>query len=95
MECEYLIISYTTYSILFHKYIAFYNITKSLASRFVILTGTRVSTFVHLKVTDMYITDTEVTFTLDEVFKHSRPSYKQKLLIFRTFTSRDLCPVTT
>ena len=43
----------------------------------------------------MYITDTEVTFTFDEVLKHSRPSYKQKPLIFRAFTSRDLCPVTT
>ena len=43
----------------------------------------------------MYITDTEVSFTFDEVHKHSRPNYKQKPLIFRAFTSRDLCPVTT
>ena len=57
-----------------------------------ILAGTRVNTLVHLKVTNMYITDTEVTFTFDEVLKHSRPNYKQRLLIFRTFTSKD--PVT-
>ena len=60
-----------------------------------ILAGTRVNTLVHLKVTNMYITDTEVTFTFDEVLKHSRPNYKQKPLIFRAFTSKDLCPVTT
>ena len=59
-----------------------------------ILAGTRVNNLVHLKVTKMYITDTEVTFTFDEVLKHSRPNYKQKPLIFRAFTSKDLCPVT-
>ena len=58
-----------------------------------ILTGRRVNTLVHLKVTNMYIIDTEVTFTF--VLKHFQPSYKQKPLIFRAFTSRDLCPVTT
>ena len=60
-----------------------------------ILAGTRVNTFVHLKVANMYITDTEVTFTFDEYLKHSRPNYKQKSLIFRDFTLRDLCPVST
>ena len=60
-----------------------------------ILAGTRVNTLVHLKVTNMYITDTEVSFTFDEVHKHSQPNYKQKPLIFRVFTSRDLFPVTT
>ena len=59
-----------------------------------ILAGTQVLTLVHLKVTNRYITDTEVTFTFDKVLKHSRPNYKQKPLIFRTFTSKDLCPVT-
>ena len=60
-----------------------------------ILAGKRINTLAHLKVTNLYITDTEVTFTFHEVLKHSRPSYKQKPLIFRAFTSRDLCPVTT
>ena len=79
-----------------HKDIStFYDITKKLATLFMILAGTRVNTLVHLKVTNMYITDTEVTFSFDEVLKHSRPNYKQKPLIFRAFTSKDLCPVTT
>ena len=79
-----------------HKYISkFYDITKKLATLFMILAGTRVNTFVHLKVANMYITDTEVTFTFDENLKHSRPNYKQKSLIFRDFTLRDLCPVST
>ena len=79
-----------------HKYISkFYDITKKLATLFMILAGTRVNTFVHLKVANMYITDTEVTFTFDEYLKHSRPNYKQKSLIFRDFTLRDLCPVST
>ena len=79
-----------------HKEIStFYDITKKLATLFMILAGTRVNTLVHLKVTNMYITDTEVTFTFDEVLKHSRPNYEQKPLIFRAFTSKDLCSVTT
>ena len=58
---------------------AFYNISKTLAT----------------SITNTYITDTEVTFTLDEVLKHTLPNYKQNPLIFRAFTSRGLCPVTT
>ena len=57
--------------------------------------GHGVNTLVHLKVTKMYITDTEVTFTFGEILKHSQPSYKQKPLIFRVFTSKDLCSVIT
>ena len=61
-----------------------------------ILAGTRVNTLVHhLKVMNIYLTDTEVILTFGEVLKHSWPSYKQKPPIFRAFTSRDLCPVTT
>ena len=69
-----------------HKDIStFYDITKKLATLFD-------SCIIH---SYRYITDTEVSFTFDEVHKHSRPNYKQKPLIFRAFTSRDLCPVTT
>lgn len=35
-----------------------------------------------------------VTFTFDEILKDSRPSYKQKPLIFRVFTSGYLCTAT-
>ena len=53
-----------------HKDIStFYDITKKLATLFMILAGTRVNTLVHLKVTNLYITDTEVTFTFDEFLK--------------------------
>ena len=78
-----------------HKDISTFYITKKLATLFMILAGTRVNTLVHLKATNMYITDTEVTFILDEVPKHSRPNYEQKPLIFRVFTSKDICSVTT
>ena len=79
-----------------HKDISkFYDITKKLGTLFTILAGTRVNTFVHLKVANTYITDNEVTFTFDECLKHSRPNYKQKPLIFRDFTLRNLCPVST
>ena len=72
-----------------HKGIStFYDITKKLPTLFMILAGERVDTLVYLKVTNMYITDTEVTFTFDEVLKHSRPNYKQEPLIFRAFTSK-------
>ena len=86
----------TLLSHLQHKNIsAFYDIPKTLATRFMILAGTRVNIFVRLKVTNIYITDTEVTFTFDEVLKHSLPNYKQNPLIFRAYTSKELCPVTT
>ena len=74
---------------------AFYAITKKLATLFLTLASTRVNTLAHLKVTNVYITDTEVTLIFDEVLQHFRTSYEQKPLIFRAFTSRDLCPVTT
>ena len=80
-----------------HKVISsFYDITKKIAILFMILAGARVNTLVHhLKVMNIYLTDTEVILTFGEVLKHSWPSYKQKPPIFRAFTSRDLCPVTT
>ena len=78
-----------------HKDIpTFYDITKKLVTLFMILAVAPVHTLVHLKVTNIYITDTEVPFTFDEILKHSRPNYKQKPLIFRVFSSKDLCPVT-
>ena len=58
-----------------HKDIStFYDITKKLDTLFMILAGTQVNNLAYLKVTNMYITDTEVTFTFDEVFKHSPPN---------------------
>ena len=34
------------------------------------------------QVTNMYITDTEVTFTFDDALKHFQPNYKQKPPIY-------------
>ena len=57
-----------------HKDIStFYDITKKLATLFMILAGTRVNTLVHLKVTNMYIRNTEVIFTFNEVIQKALP----------------------
>ena len=58
------------------------------------LSGTRINTLTHLKVTNMYITDTECTFVFDVVLKHSKPKYCQKPLILRAYPEcPELCPV--
>ena len=50
----------------------------------------------HLKITNMYLTDAECTFVFDDVLKHSRPSFKEKPLVFRAFPEiPKLCPVYT
>ena len=69
-----------------HKDITtFYYITKKIASYTFYdssrARGTRVN-LVHIKVTNMYITDTEVTFTFDDALKHFQPNYKQKPPIY-------------
>ena len=51
----------------------------------ILLPGTRVNTLTYLKFIKMCITDTEHTFVFDEVLKHSRPKYCQKLLILRVY----------
>ena len=61
------------------------NKSKKMVCLVMLLSGTRVNTLTHLKVTNMYMTDTECTFVFDEVLKHSRPKYCQKLLIFRAY----------
>ena len=65
------------------------NKNKKIVCLMMILYGTRVNTLTHLKVTNIYITDTKCTFVFDEVLKHSRPKYCQKPLIFRAYPE---CP---
>ena len=61
-----------------------------------LLSGSRVNSISDLKITNMYLTDTECTFVFDDVLKHSRPSFKEKSLVFRTFPQNPkLCPVST
>ena len=61
------------------------NKSKNTVCLLMLLSGTRLNTLTHLKITDMYITVTEYTFIFDKVSKHSRHKYCQKLLIFRTY----------
>ena len=59
-----------------------------------LLSGTGVNTLTILKVTNMYITDTECTFVFDEVLKHYTPKYCQKPLMLRAYPEcPKLCPV--
>ena len=69
-------------------------ISKKLSTLLMVLSGNRVNCLTNLKVTNMYITDTECTFVFDSVLKHSRPSFNDKPLIFREFSDNSsLCPV--
>ena len=70
------------------------NKSKKIVCLMMSLSGTRINTLTHLKVTNMYITDTECTFVFDEVLKHSKPKYCQKPLILRAYPEcPELCPV--
>ena len=60
-----------------------------------VLSGHRVNTLEYLKITNMYISETECTFVFSSVVKHSWPGYHQQPLILRSFPSNpSLCPVT-
>ena len=61
---------------------------------FMLLSGSCVNSISHLKITNMYLTDTECTFVFDDALKHSRPSFKEKPLVFRAcIQNPKLCPV--
>ena len=65
------------------------------ASLIMLLSGHRVNTLLNLKITNMYISETECTFVFSSVLKHSRLCYHQQPLIFRPFPSNPShCPVT-
>ena len=68
--------------------------SKKIVCLMMLLSGTRVNTLTHIKVANMYITDTECTFVFDEVLKHSRPKYCQIPLIFKAYPEcSELFPV--
>ena len=72
------------------------DVRKKLVCLFMLLSGSRVNSISHLKITNMYLTDTECTFVFDDVLKHSRPSFKEKPLVFRAFPQNPkLCPAST
>ena len=61
------------------------DVSRKLVCLFMLLSGSRVNSISHLKITNMYLTDTECTFVFDDVLKHSRLSFKEKPLVFRRF----------
>ena len=71
-------------------------VSRKLVCLFMLLSGSYVNLISHLNITNMYLTDTECTFVLDDVLKHSRPSFKEKRLVFGAFPQNTkLCPVCT
>ena len=71
-------------------------VSRKLVCLFMLLSGSYVNLISHLNISNMYLTDTECTFLLDDVLKHSRPSFKEKRLVFGTFPQNPkLCPVCT
>ena len=72
------------------------DVRKKLVCLFMLLSGSRVNSISHLKITNIYLTDTECTFVFDDALKHSRPSFKEKPLVFRAFPQNPkLCPAST
>ena len=72
------------------------DITMKLATLLMILSGNRVNLLSHLVVTNMYITEQECTFVVNEVLKESRPTFNAKPMTFRAFPSfPSLCPIRT
>ena len=72
------------------------DVSRKLFYLLMLLSGSRVNSISHLKITNMYLTDTECTFLFDGVLKHSKPSFKEKSLVFRGFPQNPtLCLVST
>ena len=70
------------------------DLSKKLATLLMILSGNRVNCLTNLKVTNMFLTDSECTFVFDSVMKHSRPNFNDKPLVFRAFPhNKSICPV--
>ena len=61
------------------------DVSRKLVSLFMLLSGSRVNSISHLKITNMYLTDTECTFVFDDVLKYSEQSFKENPLVFRAF----------
>ena len=60
-------------------------ISRKTTSLFMVLFGQRVNTLSLMKITQMYLTETECTFTFDEVLKHLKQGYTQKPFVLRAF----------
>ena len=72
------------------------DISKKVVTLMVLLPGTDVNTLTRLKVTKMFITENEFSFTSDKVLKNSRPNYFQKPIAFQAYLEcPSLCPFVT
>ena len=70
------------------------DITSKVATLLMILSGNRVNMLSHMKLTNMYITNSECTFVFDDVLKHSRPTFNDKPRVLRMYPDDNkLCPV--
>lgn len=71
------------------------DISCKTATLLMLLSGNRVNMLSNMKWTNMYVTESEVTFTVDSVLKHNR-STSELPMVFRAYTHEPtLCPVTT
>ena len=72
------------------------DVSRKFFCLFILLSVPRVNLISHLKITNMYLTNTEFTLVFDDVLKQSRPSFKEKRLVFRAFSQNPkLCVVST
>ena len=71
MECKYSFIFSRKYE---HR--QWHGCKQETYLMFLLLSDSCVNSISHLKITNMYLTDTECTFVFDDVLKHSRPSFK-------------------
>ena len=71
------------------------NIPRKIVCLFMLLSGIRVNTTVHLKITNMYLTDSECTIVFDDLLNHSRPFYKEKPIGFGAFPQNPKLSATT
>ena len=70
------------------------DVSRKLVCLFMLLSGSRVKSISHSKITNMYLTDTECSFVFGDVLKHSKLSFKEKTLVFRAFPQNPkLCSV--
>ena len=65
------------------------DVSRKLICLFMLLSGSRVNSILHLNITNMYLrhllSEIECAFIFDTVLKHFRQPFKEKPLIFRAF----------
>ena len=73
-----------------------YDLSMKLATLLMILSGNRVNMLTHFDLTNMYINETECTFTFDHVLKATRANFNAEPMTFRAYPEcPQICPVST